>query len=167
MPPFLGCQCLYSFDDKTPFPGAKATLTHYVLADLFFLKPWRNVSLTCLVFFVLTRHKTVLKTIFLQSWVLSQTITEHNQCNTTNKKQADTQTSTFSALYIEEGSRHSTDLVADLSSAIWFTVWPSESLLCLQIPAPTNKLEILKPPLQNWFKIYEDVSTIWCLTGSH
>lgn len=102
-----------------------------------------------------------------QSWVLSQTITEHKQRSTTNKKQANTQTSTFSALYIEEGPRHSTGLVADLSSAIWFTVWPSESLLCLQIPAPTNKLEILKPSLQNWFKIYEDVSTIWCLIGSH
>ena len=34
---------------------------------VLFLKPWRNVSLTCLMFFVLTRHKTVLKTMLLQS----------------------------------------------------------------------------------------------------
>ena len=27
MPPFLGHQCWSSFDDKAPFPGAKAILT--------------------------------------------------------------------------------------------------------------------------------------------
>ena len=26
MPPFLGCQCWYSFDDENTFPGAKAIL---------------------------------------------------------------------------------------------------------------------------------------------
>ena len=36
MPPFLGCQCWSSFDDKTPFPGARAILTRCVLADLVF-----------------------------------------------------------------------------------------------------------------------------------
>ena len=34
MPFFLGRQCWYLFDDKTPFPGAKATLTRYVHDDL-------------------------------------------------------------------------------------------------------------------------------------
>ena len=33
MPPF---QCWYPFDDKTPFPAAKAMLTRYVRADLLF-----------------------------------------------------------------------------------------------------------------------------------
>lgn len=37
MSPFLGCQCWYSFDDKTLFPAAKAVLTHCVHADLFFV----------------------------------------------------------------------------------------------------------------------------------
>ena len=36
MPLFLGHQCWASFNDKTPFPGAKATLTCCVLAGLFF-----------------------------------------------------------------------------------------------------------------------------------
>ena len=43
MPPFLGCQCWYSFNDKTPFPGAKNIQTCWVHADLFiFYKLWRN-----------------------------------------------------------------------------------------------------------------------------
>ena len=49
-------------DDKTPFPGAKARMTHCVGAVV--LKPWRHVSLTCSAFFVLTRCKTVLKLHF-------------------------------------------------------------------------------------------------------
>ena len=58
MSPFLGCQCWYPFNDKTPFPAVKAILTHCVHAGLFFfLKPWRNESLICL-FFVLIRWKT-------------------------------------------------------------------------------------------------------------
>ena len=36
MPPFLGCQCWYFFDDRTLFPGAKDILAHCVHADLFF-----------------------------------------------------------------------------------------------------------------------------------
>ena len=38
MPLFLGRQCWYFFDDKTPFPGAKAILSMlyvYVLACFF------------------------------------------------------------------------------------------------------------------------------------
>ena len=62
MPSFLGCQGRDSFDDKTPFPGAKARMTHCVGA--VFLKPWRHVSLTRSVFFVLTRCRTVLKLHF-------------------------------------------------------------------------------------------------------
>ena len=34
---------------------------------VLFLKPWRNVSLTCLMFFVLTGNKTELKTLLLWS----------------------------------------------------------------------------------------------------
>ena len=34
MPFFLGSQCWFSFDDKTPFPGVKAMLTCYVPAGL-------------------------------------------------------------------------------------------------------------------------------------
>ena len=37
MPPFLGSQCWFSFDDKIPFPAAKATWTRRVRADLFCL----------------------------------------------------------------------------------------------------------------------------------
>ena len=57
-----------SFDDKIPFPGAKTKL--YVLrADMLvcFSETWRHVSPICLMFFVLTRYKTVLKTLLLQS----------------------------------------------------------------------------------------------------
>ena len=36
MLPFLGHQWWCSFNDKTPFPDAKAILTHSVCADLFF-----------------------------------------------------------------------------------------------------------------------------------
>ena len=39
MPPFLGHQCWSSFNDKTPFPGAKAMLIPCVGADPVFLKP--------------------------------------------------------------------------------------------------------------------------------
>ena len=55
MPLFLGCWCWSLFNDKTPFPGTKAILTHCLQAGLFFfffLKPWRNVTLICLMFFV-------------------------------------------------------------------------------------------------------------------
>ena len=49
---FLRHQCWSCFDDKTPFPGANAVLTHHVLAGLFFFfffkaKPRRNVTLKC------------------------------------------------------------------------------------------------------------------------
>jgi len=68
MPLFLGRQCWSSFEEKTPFPGTKAMLTCCELVGLFFfLKPWRNVSLTCLMFFVLTGNKTELKTLLLWS----------------------------------------------------------------------------------------------------
>ena len=54
MSPFLGHQCWYFFNDKTPFLGAKVKLTLYMC---FFFKqkqkPWRNVSLICWVLFVL------------------------------------------------------------------------------------------------------------------
>ena len=60
MPPFLEGQCWYSSDDKTPFSGAKTILTGYVQSYVFFLKPWKNVSLTCLIFFML-------ETMLLQS----------------------------------------------------------------------------------------------------
>ena len=36
MPFFLGSQCWFSFDDKTPFPGVKAMLTCYVCTGPFF-----------------------------------------------------------------------------------------------------------------------------------
>ena len=79
MSPFLGHQCWYSFNDKPSFPGAKAVLTCCVCADLFcflffFLKPRRNVHLTCLRFFVLTRCNTVLKTTLL--WSSSSELSE-------------------------------------------------------------------------------------------
>ena len=43
MPPFLGHQCWSSFDDKAPFPGAKAILTAvymliYCVVFFFFLE---------------------------------------------------------------------------------------------------------------------------------
>ena len=55
MPLFLGHQCWCSADDKTLFPGAKSILIRCVCAGfffLFFLKPWRNASLACFMFFV-------------------------------------------------------------------------------------------------------------------
>ena len=61
MRPILKHQCWSTCNDKTPFPGAKAMLT-----DLVYLKPWRNVSLTCVMLFVLTTHETVLKTMLLR-----------------------------------------------------------------------------------------------------
>ena len=62
MIPVLGHQCCSSFRYKTPFLGAKAILTHCVRAVFPILKPCRNVSLTYLMFFVLTRQNIVLKT---------------------------------------------------------------------------------------------------------
>ena len=35
MPPFIGCQCWYSFNDKTAFLGTKFILTFCVWADFF------------------------------------------------------------------------------------------------------------------------------------
>ena len=66
MPPLLGCKCWFSFGDKTCFPGTKAMLTHCAHADLLF---WNLEGMypSCLMFFVLTRYKTVLKTLLLQS----------------------------------------------------------------------------------------------------
>ena len=62
MAPFLGHQCWYSFDDKTPLLGAKAVMTDCVHANLFFfllllwtLKDCIPDSLIC---FVLTSYKT-------------------------------------------------------------------------------------------------------------
>ena len=61
MPPFLGHQCWYSFDDKAPLLGAKAVMTDCVHANLFFffffrtLKEYIPDSLMC---FVLTSYKT-------------------------------------------------------------------------------------------------------------
>ena len=59
MPPVLGHECRYSFDDKTTFPGVKAILTHPVHADLFvclFVCFWKPDPL---MFFVVTRYKAV------------------------------------------------------------------------------------------------------------
>ena len=57
MPLFLGRQCWFSFNDKTPFLGAKAMLTCCVRAGLpLFLN---TEETTCLIFFVLTRYTTV------------------------------------------------------------------------------------------------------------
>ena len=39
MLPFLKYQCWSTCKDETPFPGAKATLTHCARADLVYLKP--------------------------------------------------------------------------------------------------------------------------------
>ena len=52
MPPFLGCQCWYSFDGKTPSLDAKAILTGCVYDDLF---ETLKECIPCLMFFVLTR----------------------------------------------------------------------------------------------------------------
>ena len=72
MPLFLRYQGWSSFDGKTPFPGENAMWIHCVLAGLFFffffffkVKPCRNVTLTCLMFSFLTRHKTGPETLFL------------------------------------------------------------------------------------------------------
>ena len=57
-------KCLLSWDAnvgtpliyKTPFTGADDILTHYTHGDMvfgFFLKPWNDVFLTCLIFFSL------------------------------------------------------------------------------------------------------------------
>ena len=42
-------------------------LDHCCFGLGFFFKPWRNLTLTCLMFFVLTRYKPVLKTLLLKS----------------------------------------------------------------------------------------------------
>lgn len=68
--PDVGTPLIY----KTPFTGADDILTHYTHGDFFFfLKPWNDVFLTCLIFFffVLKGHKTVLKTMLLWSNSLS------------------------------------------------------------------------------------------------
>ena len=67
MPFLLGFQSWSFFNGKTPFPGAKAILIDVYMLVCAFLKHWRNVSLTSLMFFVLTRYKTVLKTLLLWS----------------------------------------------------------------------------------------------------
>ena len=41
---FLRHQCWSCFDDKTPFPGANAILTHHVLAGLFFFFLKQNLE---------------------------------------------------------------------------------------------------------------------------
>ena len=81
MSPFLGHQCSRSFHDKTPFPGAKAILTHCVMwwwvfffCVLFFSETLKEGVLICLMLLVLTRHKTVLKTKLL--WSSSSELSE-------------------------------------------------------------------------------------------
>lgn len=76
MPPILGHQCWSSFHDKTPFRGAKAILTGCVHADLVFLKPWRNVFLPYLIFFVLTRQETADSPASLEQilWVIREAV---------------------------------------------------------------------------------------------
>ena len=66
MSPVPGYQCWYFFDDKIHFPGATAIVTHCVCADLCLFKPWRNVFLILLMFFVMKRYKIVLKIMLLQ-----------------------------------------------------------------------------------------------------
>ena len=44
MPTFLGHQCYYSFDDKTLYPGAEATLTCCVCADLFLFETLKECN---------------------------------------------------------------------------------------------------------------------------
>ena len=44
MPSFLGCQCWYSFDDKTHSPGAEDILARGVHADLFCLFVFGNLE---------------------------------------------------------------------------------------------------------------------------
>ena len=75
MPLFLGHQCWYFFDQKTPFPGAKAILTHWVCADLFFetLKECFS-ELFDVWFFGLTRYNTMLETMLL--WSSSSELSE-------------------------------------------------------------------------------------------
>lgn len=68
----LGRQCWSSSDAKTPFPGAKAMLTFCVCANacfLWFFYLFFNLeeTLTCLMFSVLIRYKTLPETILLLS----------------------------------------------------------------------------------------------------
>ena len=67
MPPFLGLQCWSSLDDKTPFPGAKATLTCYVCAGPFCFSALKECTPDLFDVLFLTRYKTVLKTVLLWS----------------------------------------------------------------------------------------------------
>ena len=68
MPPFLGCQWWCSFNDEMPFPGTKAILTPVYMLICYccfeILKEWIPNFLSGqkakMVFFVLTRYKTVL-----------------------------------------------------------------------------------------------------------
>ena len=69
-------KCLSSWDAnagpplriRLPSQGPRPCWLAVNLLDCsFFLKSWRNVSLTCLIFFVLTGNKTALKTLLLQS----------------------------------------------------------------------------------------------------
>ena len=52
-----GAPLMISLPSRAPRP---CWLTMYLLI-FFFFKPWRNVTLICLLFFVLTRYKSVLK----------------------------------------------------------------------------------------------------------
>lgn len=62
------------FENKTPLPGVKVKwLTVYMLdcsfIFFFFLKPWRNVTVTCLLFFGLTRYKTAENPVSLEQFL--------------------------------------------------------------------------------------------------
>ena len=65
MPLFLGCQCWASLNDKIPFPATRCRPDLLCMCwSVLFFKPWRNVSLTCLKFFLLTRIKLCCKPCF-------------------------------------------------------------------------------------------------------
>lgn len=86
--------------------------------------------------------------------------TQHNQHNKQHKQTH--RHSTFSAMRKEKASASAFYRPGCGSWACGFqNLWP------LQIPVPTFKAEKLKPLLQDYFKIYEDVSTICCLIVSH
>ena len=60
MHPFPGCQCWYSFDKTASQVPRPYWLTRYLMI-CFIFKPWKNVSLTCLRFFVLfLKHNKII-----------------------------------------------------------------------------------------------------------
>ena len=66
MPLFLGHQCCYSFHDGS-LPKCQGQTDFLCTCWSVCLKTWRNEPLTSLMLFVLTRFKTVLIIMLLQS----------------------------------------------------------------------------------------------------